>query len=63
MPKGRVYLGNSVYAERDGYSIVLSVFIKDRTVQSIYVTPDVYNALLSFKADMDEEIAEEAENG
>ena len=50
------YLGDSVYANFDGYHIVLTTNNGLGASNTIALDPDVYNALLQFKERIKQEI-------
>lgn len=44
----KIYLGDAVYAEFDGYGIMLTTEDSYRADNRIYLEPDVYRALVAF---------------
>jgi len=48
MPEKRRYIGDGVYADFDGYSIILTVENGVQIAETIYLEPDVYNALTQY---------------
>lgn len=55
MENVKVYLGDSVYANFDGFNIILSLNNGDGDYNSIFLEPEVINALLKFKERIDNE--------
>jgi len=45
----KIYLGDSVYADFDGYHIILTTDNGFGATNTIALDPDVYNALINYK--------------
>lgn len=50
MTHEKVYLGDSVYAQNDGFGIIITTEDGYRVTNEIYLEPSVYNALLDYVA-------------
>lgn len=48
--KEKVYLGDGVYAQNDGFGIVLTTEDGIRVTNEIYLEPQVYQKLLDYMA-------------
>lgn len=48
MSERKDYLGDGVYADFDGYQLVLTTEHGVRTTNTIYLEPDVYAALMRY---------------
>lgn len=55
MPNFKTYIGDSVYANFDGYNIIISLDNGDGDYNSIALEPEVVDALLEFKERIDNE--------
>lgn len=48
--KEKVYLGDGVYAQNDGFGIILTTEDGVRVTDEIYLEPSVYQALVNYVA-------------
>lgn len=57
---GRVYLGDAVYASFDGFHVVLETHDGIQTTNQIFLDPNVFQNLLTFKEKIVEALVNKA---